>query len=194
MPAGVPRGPRLGGARVGDVFSTSFQGKCALIRVGLGPRNLSASVRWCLSAGRSLRRVDSRARRGTNVRRRPPQPLASGPHETPVRGPARSRTYNSPPRGTGVSVTRRSPKPQREVRLLGPPSDSIPRQRGASGIMQSRIMAACRLAQVRMDPPESAPIDVVRSLFGHSKEGADPSRPCPLRWRERPVGSKPGQI
>src|SRR5262249_56266394 len=27
-------------------------------------------------------------------------------------------------RGTGVSVTRRSPKPQREVRLLGPPLGS----------------------------------------------------------------------
>src|SRR4051812_33544309 len=30
-------------------------------------------------------------------------------------------TMPSPARGTGVSVTRRSPKPQRQVRFLGPP-------------------------------------------------------------------------
>ena len=32
-----------------------------------------------------------------------------------------ARTMACSPRGTGVSVTRRSPKPQRQVRFLGPP-------------------------------------------------------------------------
>src|SRR5205823_10801313 len=36
------------------------------------------------------------------------------------------------PRGTGVSVTRRSPKPQREVRLLGSPLLRFPANAGNS--------------------------------------------------------------
>jgi hypothetical protein len=40
--------------------------------------------------------------------------------------------YNpGPPRGTGVSVTRWSPKPQRQVRFLGPPLEVF---QGASEI------------------------------------------------------------
>jgi hypothetical protein len=44
---------------------------------------------------------------------------------------ARAPTITAP-RGTGVSVTRWSPKPQREVRLLGPPLQTKRRERAAT--------------------------------------------------------------
>ena len=51
------------------------------------------------------------------------------------------------PRGTGVSVTRRSPKPQREVRLLGSPSGRFPVNAG---------IRLCRAELVRCPEPHGS--------------------------------------
>src|SRR5271165_4271212 len=110
-----------------------------------------------------------RARRWTPVvggLQRPAAPVrgprrharAPGPREVERRGePLQSRF----PRGTGVSVTRWSPKPQRQVRFLGPPLEHprrIPhRSAGFGGSLVRHALALLRRALASAARPASRP-------------------------------------
>lgn len=90
-------------------------------------------------------------------------------------------------RGTSVSVTRRSPKPQRQVRFLGPPLRGTPISRAIRPARRRCPWGLGRPLTIRMNPHESAGFLAVRSLAAHS----DPGRTRVRMWPRGAAGAWP---
>jgi hypothetical protein len=91
------------------------------------------------------------------------------------------------PRGTGVSVTRRSPKPQRQVRFLGPPLGArvqSPHPSADCEVEAPRLPHGCQRTPSRRVPTVAGPSRVGARWASAPKQGQKDRERLELRRRE----------